>query len=97
MKAVLITALLAPTAALSLSTGGLGSQKLDRAKFLKGVSSLALAAPFAANALSNDLSLNEIVAGQAVAPNKLDVNNSPVADYMKFPGMCMLRCSFKRS
>ena len=95
MKTLLITALVAPTAALSLS--GLGSQKLDRANFLKGISSLALAAPFAAEALSNDPGFNEIVAGQAVAPNKLDVNNSPVADYMKFPGMCMLRCSFKRS
>mmetsp|Transcript_3214 Transcript_3214/g.6663 ORF Transcript_3214/g.6663 Transcript_3214/m.6663 type:complete len:163 (-) Transcript_3214:119-607(-) len=39
---------------------------------------------FAMNTIPAD---NEIVKEQRTIVNKLDINNSPVADYMQFPGM----------
>ena len=44
-------------------------------------------APGAANALGWEPADNEIVPNQVLRVGKLDVNNSPVADYMKYPGM----------
>jgi len=37
--------------------------------------------------LNNIPADNEIVKEQRQVPNKLDVNNSPVGDYMKYPGL----------
>ena len=47
-----------------------------------------LAAP-SASALSNEPAANEVVPGQtsSVQIGALDVNNSPVADYMQYPGL----------
>ena len=44
----------------------------------------ATPAAFALNSIPAD---NEIVKEQRQIPNKLDVNNSPVGDYMKYPGL----------
>ena len=40
-----------------------------------------------ANALNTVPADNEIVKEQRTVVNQLDVNNAPVADYMKFPGL----------
>ena len=45
-----------------------------------------LAAPLA-SALGGVPADNEVVAGQASQRGVVDVNNSPVADYMQFPGL----------
>ena len=59
------------------------SQHVNRAMFLRSMSSLALVAGVReANALASDPANNEIVPGQVADPGKLDVNNSPVADYV---------------
>mmetsp|Transcript_52719 Transcript_52719/g.138627 ORF Transcript_52719/g.138627 Transcript_52719/m.138627 type:complete len:151 (-) Transcript_52719:159-611(-) len=74
---------------LILSLATVPGLHLSRGALLRGtgIASLAANFPFTAHALNSEPLDNEIVAGQAVAPNKLDVNNSPVADYMKYPGM----------
>ena len=47
-----------------------------------------LAAP-SASALSNEPRANEVVPGQTsnIKVGVLDINNSPVADYMQYPGL----------
>lgn len=47
----------------------------------------ALGAVGPAYALGNEPLLHEIVPGQVTVADKIDVNNSPVADYMMLPGM----------
>ena len=50
------------------------------------VAAWPLAAPLA-SALGGVPADNEVVAGQASQRGVVDVNNSPVADYMQFPGL----------
>ena len=50
------------------------------------VATWPLAAPLA-SALGGVPADNEVVAGQASQRGVVDVNNSPVADYMQFPGL----------
>ena len=61
---------------------------ISRADLLRGagVASAVTIMPAVANALSLEPADNEIVPYQVLHPNKLDVNNSPVADYMKVSG-----------
>ena len=73
----MIAALLAASPAFSIS----------RADLLRGAGAASFMSPLAAHALSSDPADNELVPTQILHPSKLDVNNSPVADYMKFPGM----------
>jgi hypothetical protein len=40
-----------------------------------------------AHALALEPADNEVIPNQVLQPGKLDVNNSPVADYMQYPGM----------
>lgn len=74
---MMIAVLLTATPALSVSRGAL----------LRGAGAASLVTtllpPGTANALLNEPADNEIVPTQKLLPDKLDVNNSPVADYMK--------------
>jgi Photosystem II 12 kDa extrinsic protein (PsbU) len=65
---------------------------IDRRSFVSAVTAAAVlstvaAPPDAAVALSSNPADNEIVKEQRTVTKKLDVNNAPVADYMKFPGL----------
>ena len=74
---MMIAALLASSSAFSIS----------RADLLRGAGVATFLSPLAAHALSSEPADNELVPTQTLQPSKLDVNNSPVADYMKYPGM----------
>jgi hypothetical protein len=52
-----------------------------------GTTLSSLSSPPPALALNNIPSDNEIVKEQRTVVNQLDVNNAPVADYMKYPGL----------
>ena len=57
------------------------------AAFLVAGALPAFADPVVVNRASAIPADNEIVKEQRQVPNKLDVNNSPVGDYMKYPGL----------
>jgi photosystem II PsbU protein len=59
-----------------------------RVSFTLALSSAAAALlPGSSWALTSEPQEYEIVAGQSVRTDKVDVNNSPVTDYMQFPGL----------
>ena len=63
------------------------SLDMDRREFIAAAGAALAGGPAIVNAYTSDPPDNEVVKEQRTVPNKIDVNNSPVADYMKFPGL----------
>lgn len=90
------TAAFAPAVAKKSTDTRLMMDTVDRRSFVSLIPAAAAAAATvalstgsapAAFALSSDPADNEIVKEQRTVTGKLDVNNAPVADYMKYPGL----------
>lgn len=82
-----VALLLAPSCCAALQAGNLGRRAVfQKAGSFAAASALVTHAQ-AAHALALEPPDNEIVPNQVQQPGKLDVNNSPVADYMRYPGM----------
>lgn len=60
---------------------------VDRRTFVTFAGATLAAIPSLAHALDTIPADNEILKEQRTVTSKLDVNNSPVADYMKYPGL----------
>jgi len=66
----------------------LSAEAVDRRIiFANAITAVALFPPFAVSALNTIPADNEIIKEQRTVTGKLDINNAPVADYMKYPGL----------
>lgn len=84
------TAAFAPVVVANAKKSGRDTRlMMDRRSFVNAISAAAIlsTASAPAFALSSIPADNEIVKEQRTVTAKLDVNNAPVADYMKFPGL----------